>query len=104
VRVEHTFAALKGHFQSLCELQLRLKKEDDLHVAIYWIMCCMILHNMVVHFEDKRREESGERGTMDWAIGEAGGSDEDTDDGNEEGGGTQGQQFHGLLMTWLFKQ
>ena len=64
----------------------------------------MILHNMVVHFEDKRREESGEHGTMDWAIGEAGGSDEGTDDGNEKGGGTQGQQFHGLLMMWLFKQ
>jgi len=67
-------------------------------------MCCMILHNMVVRFEDKRREELGERGTMDWAIGEARGSDEGTDDGNEEGGGTQGQQFRGLLMMRLFEQ
>jgi len=104
MRVEHAFAALKGRFQLLHELRLRLKKDNDLHVAIYWIMCCMILHNMVVRFEDKQREESGECGTMDWAIGVAGGSDEGTDDGNEEGGGTQGQRFRGLLMTWLFEQ
>jgi len=104
MKVEHAFAALKGRFQSLRELRLRLKKDNDLHVAIYWIMCCMILHNMVVHFEDKWREVSGERGTMDWAIGEAGGLDEGTDDGNEEGGGTQGQRFRGLLMMRLFEQ
>ncbi|KIM55292.1 hypothetical protein SCLCIDRAFT_134965 [Scleroderma citrinum Foug A] len=53
VRVEHAFVALKGYFQLLHELQLRLNKEVDLHVVVYWIMSCMILHNMIVHFEDK---------------------------------------------------
>ena len=67
VRVEHAFAALKGHFQSLRELHLKMKTDDDLHITVYWITCCMILHNMVVHFETRWREELGE-GTMRWAI------------------------------------
>ncbi|KIK18703.1 hypothetical protein PISMIDRAFT_42319, partial [Pisolithus microcarpus 441] len=51
VRVEHAFAALKGRFQSLRELRLKVTRDEDLHVAIYWIMCCMILHNMIIRFE-----------------------------------------------------
>ncbi|KIK12607.1 hypothetical protein PISMIDRAFT_120564 [Pisolithus microcarpus 441] len=48
VRVEHAFAALKGHFQSLWELRLKMDKDNDLHVAVYWIISCMILHNMII--------------------------------------------------------
>ncbi|KIN96004.1 hypothetical protein M404DRAFT_52832, partial [Pisolithus tinctorius Marx 270] len=51
LRVEHAFAALKGCFQSLQELWLKVNKDSDLHVTMYWIMCCMILHNMVICFE-----------------------------------------------------
>ncbi|KIM63032.1 hypothetical protein SCLCIDRAFT_44542, partial [Scleroderma citrinum Foug A] len=50
-RFEHAFAALKGCFQSLHELRLKVAKDKDLHVAVYWITCCMILHNMIIHFE-----------------------------------------------------
>ncbi|KIM57633.1 hypothetical protein SCLCIDRAFT_28722 [Scleroderma citrinum Foug A] len=103
VRVEHAFAALKGRFQSLHELQLKINKEEDLHVVVYWIMCCMILHNMIVHFE-ARRKRTLNNGSMDWAIQEAGRLDDDDDDTGGEQGGTEGQQFCGLLVERLLEQ
>ncbi|KIN99226.1 hypothetical protein M404DRAFT_114857, partial [Pisolithus tinctorius Marx 270] len=53
VHVEHAFAALKGRFQSLHELHLKIWNERDVKVAVYWVMCCIILHNMVIHFEEE---------------------------------------------------
>ena len=61
MRVEHAFAALKGHFQSLRELQLRMRTQQDLHIVVYWITCCMILHNMIVRFEAKQLSEGSMR-------------------------------------------
>ncbi|KIK81689.1 hypothetical protein PAXRUDRAFT_155492, partial [Paxillus rubicundulus Ve08.2h10] len=46
--VEHAFAALKGHFQSLCGLCLQMKMEDNLYITVYWVECCLILHNMII--------------------------------------------------------
>ncbi|KAG2073943.1 hypothetical protein BDR04DRAFT_1009589 [Suillus decipiens] len=46
--IEHAFAALKGHFQSLHELRHPMQTEKHLKYTSYWIMCCMILHNMVI--------------------------------------------------------
>ncbi|KIM56625.1 hypothetical protein SCLCIDRAFT_132182 [Scleroderma citrinum Foug A] len=103
VRVEHAFVALKGCFQSLRELRLKINKEEDLHVVVYWIMCCMILHNMIVHFE-ARRKRTLNNGSMDWAIQEAGRLDDDDDDTGGEQGGTEGQQFRGLLVERLLEQ
>ncbi|KIK80355.1 hypothetical protein PAXRUDRAFT_766157 [Paxillus rubicundulus Ve08.2h10] len=48
IHVEHAFAALKGCFQSLCELCLWMKMEDDLYITVYWVECCLILHNMII--------------------------------------------------------
>ena len=101
--VEHAFVALKGHFQSLRELRLRIRTEDDLHIAVYWITCCLILHNMIVQFEAKRRRELGE-GTMRWAMREAEWEDADDDVGGEERGGTLGQRFQGMLVERLIEQ
>ncbi|KIK17514.1 hypothetical protein PISMIDRAFT_111276 [Pisolithus microcarpus 441] len=67
VQVEHAFAALKGRFQSLQELRLQIRSKQDLYVAIYWVECCLILHNMIVHFETGKR---GEASMMDWALRE----------------------------------
>ncbi|KIO15074.1 hypothetical protein M404DRAFT_95645, partial [Pisolithus tinctorius Marx 270] len=53
VRVEHAFAALKGRFQSLHELRLKIRNERDVKVTVYWVMCCIILHNMVIRFEEE---------------------------------------------------
>jgi len=64
----------------------------------------MILHNMIVHFEANRRDEFG-GGTMDWAIEEAEGWEEDGGDRiGEEQGTTSGQQFWVLLMEKLLEQ
>ncbi|KIK19863.1 hypothetical protein PISMIDRAFT_42112, partial [Pisolithus microcarpus 441] len=61
IRVEHAFMALKGHFQLLQELRLHMGKDNNLHIAVYWITTCIILHNMIIHFEEKLGEE-----TMQW--------------------------------------
>ncbi|KIO03854.1 hypothetical protein M404DRAFT_56632, partial [Pisolithus tinctorius Marx 270] len=52
VQIKHAFVALKGRFQSLRELWLKIRKKEDLYVAIYWVECYLILHNMIVWFED----------------------------------------------------
>ncbi|KAF9223944.1 hypothetical protein BS17DRAFT_704638, partial [Gyrodon lividus] len=94
VHVEHAFAALKGCFQSLWEL-------CHPHL-IHWVNCCLILHNMIVCFE-----EGGEQ-SVSWAISEnpdeAGNEDPEgdgpVDDQTEYG--SAGQRFHYLMMQRLF--
>ncbi|KAF8837028.1 hypothetical protein BDN67DRAFT_991915 [Paxillus ammoniavirescens] len=66
VHVEHAFAALNGRFQSLCELQLQMRTKKDIHIVLYWIMCCMVLHNMILCFEE--RQAGAVELTMKWAI------------------------------------
>ncbi|KIK15950.1 hypothetical protein PISMIDRAFT_114272, partial [Pisolithus microcarpus 441] len=56
--VEHAFATLKGCFQSLRELRLHMSKDNNLHIAAYWITVCIILHNMIIHFEERLGEET----------------------------------------------
>ncbi|KIO00816.1 hypothetical protein M404DRAFT_152038 [Pisolithus tinctorius Marx 270] len=102
VRVEHAFAALKGQFQSLRELHIKIgNKPENMDLAMYWITCCFILHNMVVQFEERCCEELGQ-GTMDWAMREGEpdeGSDNDMPLALEPR--SVGQQFHTHLMERL---
>ncbi|KIN98686.1 hypothetical protein M404DRAFT_157264, partial [Pisolithus tinctorius Marx 270] len=53
IHIEHAFAALKGRSQILHELHLKIWNERDVKVAVYWVMCCIILHNMVICFEEE---------------------------------------------------
>ncbi|KIN97845.1 hypothetical protein M404DRAFT_90624, partial [Pisolithus tinctorius Marx 270] len=50
--VEHAFATLKGCFQCLHEVHLKIWMEKDMKVMIYWVLCCIILHNMIIQFEE----------------------------------------------------
>ncbi|KIK94030.1 hypothetical protein PAXRUDRAFT_90392, partial [Paxillus rubicundulus Ve08.2h10] len=54
VRVEHAFAALKGHFQSLRELHHLVRNEKELQYVIHWVNSCLILHNMIIRGEERR--------------------------------------------------
>ena len=63
IRVEHAFVALKGRFQSLRELQLVMRTQKNVKVAMHWIQCCLILHNMILQF----KEELGVEKTTNWA-------------------------------------
>ncbi|KIK23916.1 hypothetical protein PISMIDRAFT_41300, partial [Pisolithus microcarpus 441] len=62
VRVEHAFAALKGRFQSLRELRLHMNSLRDIRIAVHWVQCCIILHNMIIRFEERLGDS-----TMEWA-------------------------------------
>jgi hypothetical protein len=111
VRVEHTFAVLKGRFQSLRELRINIQTEKDLQVAVHWIKCCLILHNMIICFETRRRKQDKDYDqSLEWARteGEAFVPQEIEDpEGNETVGdrsyeGTPGQATRARLMDQLF--
>lgn len=53
VRSEHTMGLLKGRFQSLRELRLRISDRDTHDLAVTWIRCCLILHNMIIILEEQ---------------------------------------------------
>ncbi|KIJ10706.1 hypothetical protein PAXINDRAFT_85636, partial [Paxillus involutus ATCC 200175] len=53
VRSEHFYGSLKGCFQSLCELCFQIQNENDLEYANAWVRSCLILHNMIVKFEEE---------------------------------------------------
>ncbi|KIK81326.1 hypothetical protein PAXRUDRAFT_156354 [Paxillus rubicundulus Ve08.2h10] len=57
VCIEHAFTALKGHFQFLFKFCFQLQIEQDLHITIYWVECCLILHNMIIWFEEQWQGE-----------------------------------------------
>ena len=66
----------------------------------------MILHNMIVCFEARCGRTGLNGGSMEWAIQE-GRELDDNDNVNVEGmqeGGTEGQQFRGLLVERLIQQ
>jgi hypothetical protein len=51
VRSEHTFGLLKGRFQSLKEIRIRINTEGDHTWATIWIVACLILHNLIILIE-----------------------------------------------------
>ena len=96
VCVEHAFAALKGRFQSLCELRLHIQSQDDLKYAMHWVQCCIILHNMIIQFEEKLGKET----STNWAWKEAQEVDQVNDPPVvvEIPAAMAGQHFHMNLM------
>ncbi|KIN96837.1 hypothetical protein M404DRAFT_162126 [Pisolithus tinctorius Marx 270] len=98
---KHAFAALKGRFQSLHELHLKIQNERDVKVTVYWVMCCIILHNMVICFEE---EMVGSIEPSSWWAMEEGSGQQDGDMVVVgEAVGTPGQQFQMRLVDELFQ-
>lgn len=112
MRVEHAFAALKGRFQCLRELRHPLQNDEQLKYHSYWIMCCLILHNMIIRFEEQRGISSGRGGTENWALRTEGSDlippeqeeDFDIDEvGDTSSEGTTGHQACAQLMEYLLR-
>ena len=53
VRSEHAIGLLKGRFQSLRELRIQIGSHELHKFTILWIRCCVILHNLIIQFEDE---------------------------------------------------
>jgi len=51
VRSEHTFGLLKGRFQSLKEIRIKITDQDGHRWAMVWILSCLILHNIIILIE-----------------------------------------------------
>ncbi|KAG2745057.1 hypothetical protein P692DRAFT_20742656, partial [Suillus brevipes Sb2] len=109
--VEHTFAVLKGRFQSLRELRFRIQTEKDLEFSVQWIKCCIILHNMIIHFETNHHKQDGTyKNSLKWARVEGEdfipeeyeAPDGDEVVGNRTYDGTPGQATRARLMDELF--
>jgi len=52
VRAEHAIGLLKGRFQSLRELRIQIGSHHLHKWAILWVCCCVILHNLIILFEE----------------------------------------------------
>ena len=57
IRSEHAIGYLKGQFQSLKELQVRINNRKDMRFASYWIQVCIILHAFVIDHELEINQE-----------------------------------------------
>jgi len=51
---EHCMGALKGHFQSLCGLQISINSKKEHYLACHWITIAIILHNLVIDVEGSK--------------------------------------------------
>lgn len=108
--MEHAFAALKGRFQSLRDLRQNINSADDLWTAVHWIQCCLILHNMIIRFEEEHALTE-DQGSVKWSCQEARNfmsqeAAEGPDDNDQVGDrlyeGTPGHARHERLMDLLF--
>jgi hypothetical protein len=51
VRSEHCIGYLKGRFQSLRGLRVRIQNSQDIRRASAWIISCICIHNFVLDLE-----------------------------------------------------
>ncbi|KIK79248.1 hypothetical protein PAXRUDRAFT_84373, partial [Paxillus rubicundulus Ve08.2h10] len=56
IRSEHAIGFLKGRFQSLKGLLVRIVDEKSHKFATYWVAACIGLHAFAVHCENKEKE------------------------------------------------
>jgi hypothetical protein len=58
VKIEHVNGILKGRFSSLKGLRIQVKKAKHFEDVNRWIVVCIILHNLLLSFEDAWTEEA----------------------------------------------
>ncbi|GMF27024.1 unnamed protein product [Phytophthora fragariaefolia] len=54
---EHTIGVLKGRWSSLKELRIQIRKKTDMERITLWFTGCVVLHNMLIAFEDEWTDE-----------------------------------------------
>lgn len=81
VRNEHCIGVLKGRWQSLKELRNRLQNDEGMERICHWVFACCVLHNIMVHINERWTEEPEERIT----VGESNVDDQNMDLGRAAG-------------------
>ena len=59
IRSEHAIWYLKGRFQSLKGLHVKIQDETTHRIATYWVVACIILHAFAMFCEAEEREMEG---------------------------------------------
>ena len=59
--------ALKGQFHSLQELQIHIQTVENMKYVAHWVQCCLILHNIIIHFKSML----GQQSLVPWAQQDA---------------------------------
>ena len=57
IRSEHAIGYLKGRFQSLKGLRIYIQDERSHKFATYWILACIVAHNIALECEAEERAE-----------------------------------------------
>ncbi len=60
VRSEHAIGFLKGRFQSLKGLRVRIRDERSHKFATYWVVACVAIHSFAMACEEEERKAHGE--------------------------------------------
>jgi hypothetical protein len=60
IRSENAIGYLKGRFQSLKSLRILIKNKRDHQLATYWILACVVIHNIALDVEAEQRAEDEE--------------------------------------------
>ncbi|KIK90913.1 hypothetical protein PAXRUDRAFT_150852, partial [Paxillus rubicundulus Ve08.2h10] len=89
---------------SLQELQLPVHSAKYMQYAVNWVVCCLVLHNMMIQFEARQYgEKSVQRKDSEmWEMNEL----PHMEEANEQAGanvndGSPGQVFHQRLMDLI---
>ena len=100
IDIEHAFGILKGRWQSLCGLRLRLKNQERYDFALSWIYVCVLLHNILIREDDKWEETDGW-----WTEDIQDEHDEALSVVNSDGGLDDGRRrreaMKGVVINWL---
>lgn len=71
IRSEHAIGYLKGRFQSLKELRIRITDKKSHKFATYWVAACIAVHNFALRCEAEERVIAGDEDTLNSFDGDA---------------------------------
>jgi hypothetical protein len=93
--IEHVNGILKNRWASLRGIRTQIKCKDDFKKINEHVLCCIILHNLLIRFNDNWEDDDNDDD-----------DDEDNSNGaieNEDGVGLR-IRVHNQLLNWYFNQ